>query len=122
MDLTDVNSVLQDTIQDATGNIEDAIYRSLSSTEKVSLAGLANVTDDVRLFVPLDAVCDILQRKQLGVSRQELLRALEQLTERDLIHERRLGQQLQYSFKMGLVRMWLRQNEILLRLQEELAG
>ena len=121
VDLTDVNNALQDTIQDATGNIEDAIYRRLSPTEKDGLAGLAYVTDDVRLFVPLDSIYDILQRKHLGVSRQELLRALEQLRERDLIQERRLGQQLQYSFKMGLVRMWLRQNEVLLRLQEEFA-
>jgi len=121
VDLMDVNNVLQDTIQDATGNIENALYGILSDAEKMALAGLANVTDDVRLFVPSDAIYDILQRKSLKMSRQELLQALEQLRERDLIQERRLGQQLQYSFKMGLVRMWLKQNEVLLRLQEEFA-
>jgi len=121
LDLVDVNLVLQETVRDTTGNIENSLYANLSEPEKRALSGLANVTDDIRFFVPLDSIHDILERKRLAMPRRELMQALEYLKERDLIQERRLGQQLQYSFKMGIVRMWLKQAETLLRISEELA-
>lgn len=119
VDLVDVNMVLQETITDTTGNIENSLYANLSEPEKRALSGLANVTDDIRLFVPLDSIHAVLERKRLSMSRSELMQALEHLKERDLIQERRLGQHLQYSFKMGIVRMWLKQAETLVRLSEE---
>jgi len=121
LDLVDVNLILLETVRDTTGNIENSLYANLSEPEKRALSGLADVTDDVRFFVPLDSIYDVLERKRLGMPRRELMQALEHLKERDLIQERRLGQQLQYSFKMGIVRMWLKQAETLLRISEELA-
>jgi hypothetical protein len=50
------------------------------------------------------------------------MQALKALEERDLVTEMRIGQQLRYSFRMGLVRLWLRQNEMLLRLSEGRSG
>jgi hypothetical protein len=120
VDLVDVNLVLQETIRDTTGHIEGSIFANLPEQEKVALAGLANVTDDIRFSVPPDIVHDTLESRHLHMSSRELMQALRHLTERDLIEEHRLGQQLQYSFKMGVVRMWLKQSEMLLRLSEEL--
>jgi len=121
LDLVDVNLILLETVRDTTGNIENSLYANLSEPEKMALSGLADVTDDIRFFVPLDSIYDVLERKRLEMPRRELMQALEHLKERDLIQERRLGQQLQYSFKMGIVRMWLKQAETLLRISEELA-
>ena len=119
LDLVDVNLILLETVRDTTGNIENSLYANLSEPEKMALSGLADVTDDIRFFVPLDSIYDVLERKRLEMPRRELMQALEHLRERDLIQERRLGQQLQYSFKMGIVRMWLKQAETLLRISEE---
>jgi hypothetical protein len=60
-----------------------------------------------------------LDRLDLSVSGKELLNALYALCERDLVIERRMGQTLQYGFKMDLIRMWLQQNDMLLRLSQE---
>ena len=119
VELTDLEFVLKDVLQDATGNIENSIYNYLGNAEKLALAALANVTDDVRVFVPLGDVAGALERRGLTLPREELMQALKALEERDLVTEMRIGQQLRYSFRMGLVRMWLRQNEMLLRLSEE---
>ena len=119
VELTDLEFVLKDVLQDATGNIENSIYNYLGDAEKLALAALANVTDDVRVFVPLSDVAGVLERRGLTLPRDELMQALKALEERDLVAEMRIGQQLRYSFRMGLVRMWLRQNEMLLRLSEE---
>jgi len=119
VELTDLEFVLKDVVQDATGNIENSIYNYLGDAEKLALAALANVTDDVRVFVPLSDVAGILERRGFNLPRDELMQALKALEERDLITEMRIGQQLRYSFRMGLVRMWLKQNEMLLRLSEE---
>jgi hypothetical protein len=117
--LPEIEVVLQEVIQDDTGVLQNAIYAPLSKPEQKALASLANVTDDRRIFVPAEAVEHMLDRQGVGISRKELLDALRALCERDLVIEKRLGQSLQYGFKMDLIRMWLRQNEVLLRLSQE---
>ncbi|MBC7237988.1 MAG: hypothetical protein H5T69_19265, partial [Chloroflexi bacterium] len=119
IELTDVDAVIQDVVRDATGNIENSIYNDLSEAEKLVLAALAHVTDEVRVFVLLGDIANMLERRRLGMSREEILQALRALRERDLVTETRIGQQLRYSFRMGLVRMWLRENEMLLRLAQQ---
>ena len=119
VELTDLDLVIQSVVQDATGNIENSIYNYLSREEKTVLAALASVTDDVRVFVPLGDIAGEMERRGLSMPREDVLQALKALRERDLVTEMRIGQQLRYSFRMGLVRMWLRQNEILLRLGQE---
>lgn len=119
IELSDLDYVVKDVVQDATGNIENSIYNYLSRTERLALAALANATDDVRVFVSLADIIGVLEGRNLGMPRDEVMQALRSLVERDLVTEMRIGQQLRYSFRMGLVRMWLRQNEVLLRLGEE---
>jgi HEAT repeat protein/energy-coupling factor transporter ATP-binding protein EcfA2 len=118
IELTDLDIVIRDVVRDATGNIENSIYLYLSDTEKLVLAALANVTDDVRVFVPMGDVSSLLERRGMGITRTDLENALRALVERDLLTEMRIGQQLRYSFRMGLIRLWLKQNEILLRLSQ----
>lgn len=118
--LPDIDVVLQDVIQDNTGNLQKAVYAPLSKPEQRVLTALANVTDDYRIYVPPDMVEEVLDKYKLGIPKPELLDALRGLRERDLIVEKRIGQSLQYGFKMGLIRMWLRQNEVLLRLSQEM--
>ena len=122
IELTDLDYVLRDVVRDATGNIENSIYDQLGREEKLALAALANVTDDVKIFVSLGEIATMLERRGLGLPRENLMQALRALEERDLVTEMRIGQQLRYAFRMGLVRMWLRQNEILLRLSQEQEG
>lgn len=119
--LTDLDFVIHGVVQDATGNIENSIYNYLAHAEKAVLAAMAHVTDDVRVFVPLGDIAGMLERRQLSMPREEIMQALQALKERDLVTEMRIGQQLRFSFRMGLVRMWLMQNEILLRLGQEAA-
>jgi|GEM_PF-1221771 len=115
----DLDYVLREVVQDATGNIEGNIYHFLNGAERAALAALAAITDEVRVFVPLEDIAAMLERRHLSLPRSRLMRALQGLQERELVAERRIGQQLYYAFRMGLVRMWLRQNEILLRLSQE---
>jgi hypothetical protein len=61
-------------------------------------------------------VAEVLARYELDIPKPQLLDALRSLRERDLVVEQRIGQSLQYGFKMGLIRMWLRRSESLLRL------
>ena len=122
VELTDLDYVIHDVVQDATGNIEKSIYDYLGEAEKLALAALANVTDDLRVFVPLSDVVGALERRGLALPRDAVMQALKALEERDLVTEMRIGQQLRYSFRMGLVRLWLRQNEMLLRLSEGRSG
>ena len=117
--LTDLDFVIHGVVQDATGNIENSIYNYLAHSEKAVLAAMAHVTDDVRVFVPLGDIAGMLERRQLSMPREQIMQALQALKERDLVTEMRIGQQLRFSFRMGLVRLWLRQNEILLRLGQE---
>jgi HEAT repeat protein len=114
--LPDVDVVLQEVIQDNTGQLEKAIYAQLTKPEQQALTGLANVTDDRTVFVSPDAVAEVLARYELDIPKPQLLDALRSLRERDLVVEQRIGQSLQYGFKMGLIRMWLRRSESLLRL------
>ena len=122
IELTDLDYVLRDVIRDATGNIRNSIYNYLEEPEKLTLAALANTTDDVKVFVSLGEVASTLERRHLEMPREQLMQALKVLEERDLVTEMRIGQQLRYSFRMGLVRMWLVQNEILLRLSQSKEG
>jgi HEAT repeat protein len=119
VELTDLDYVIRDVVQDATGNIENSIYNHLSQEEKLVVAALAHVTDDVRVYVTLGEVLATLHRRDFDIDRNAVIQALKALSERDLVKEMRIGQQLRYSFGMGLVRLWLRQNEILLRLGQE---
>lgn len=122
VELSDVDAVIQELVRDATGNIENSIYNDLTDDEKLVLAALAHVTDEVRVFVLLGDIANILERRQLGMSRDGILESLRTLGERDLVIETRIGQQLRYSFRMGLVRMWLRENEMLLRFAQHREG
>ena len=121
IELVDLNWAIRDAVRDATGNI-GSIYGHLSDNEKPALAALANLTDDVRLYTPFGDIVGLLERRHLAIPRDQLMEALESLGERDLTNETRIGQQLCYSFRMELVRLWLRQNETLLRLAQERAG
>jgi len=111
--------VIGGVLQDAAGNIENSIYNYLDDSEKLVLAALAYVTDEIRVFVPLGDILSLLQRRHIALDREQALQALMALKERDLVNEMRIGQQLRYSFKMGLTRRWLKQNEILLRIIQE---
>jgi hypothetical protein len=122
VELGDVDAVIQDVVRDATGNIENSIYNDLCDDEKLVLAALAHVTDEVRVFVLLGDIATMLERRRLGMSRERLLQSLRALCERDLVNETRIGQQLRYSFRMSLVRMWLRENEMLLRFAQQQEG
>ncbi|NLG49405.1 MAG: hypothetical protein GX552_04760 [Chloroflexi bacterium] len=115
----DLDYVLREVVRDTTGNIEGNIYHFLNGAERAALAALAAITDEVRVFVPLEDIAAMLERRHLSLPKSQLMRALQGLQERELVAERRMGQQLYYAFRMGLVRMWLRQNEILLRLSQE---
>jgi len=117
--LPDIDLVLQEVIQDDNAVLRGTIYDPLTQPERRVLAGLASITDDRRILVPADSVGQILQRHDLSVSGQDLLRALHALCDRDLVVERRMGQTLQYGFKMDLIRLWLQQNDMLLRLGQE---
>ena len=119
VELNDLEFVIGGVLRDAAGNIENSIYNYLGDSEKLVLAALAHVTDEVRVFVPLGDILNLLQRRHIEISREQVLQALLALQERDLVSEMRIGQQLRYSFKMGLTRRWLRQNEILLRIIQE---
>ena len=119
VELTGLDFVIRGVLQDAAGNIENSIFNFLERSEKLVLATLAHVTDDVRVFVPMGDIVSLLGRRHLTMAREEIIQALQALKERDLVNEMRIGQQLRYSFKMGLTRTWLRQNEILLRMGQE---
>jgi hypothetical protein len=111
--------VMRNVIEDATGNIEQGIYRHLPQHERRVIAAAASVADDVRVYVPLSDIVDELDRHHLSLPREQVLDALRALRERDLITEMPLAQQLRYAFRMGLIRMWLKHNEMLLRLAQE---
>ncbi len=117
--LPDIDVVLQEVIQDNTGVLQNSVYAPLRKPEQKVLAGLANVTDDRTILVPPAVVAQVLDKHGLDIPKSQLLDALRSLRERDLVVERRMGQSLQYGFKMDLIRMWLRQNEMLLRLSQE---
>ncbi len=120
VDLPDLDLVLSDVIQDNAAVLQNAVYAPLSEAEQKVLAALANVTDDYRILVPPDVVAKMLDKYKLSLAKEDLLGALRSLRERDLVDEQRVGQSLQYGFRMGLIRMWLRQNEVLLRLSQEM--
>ena len=117
--LPDIDVVLQEVIQDNAGVLQNAIYAPLTKPEQKVLTALANVTNDRTILVPPDKVAEVLAKYGLDVDTTQLLEALRSLRERDLVDERRMGQTLQYGFKMDLIRMWLSQNEMLLRLSQE---
>jgi HEAT repeat protein len=117
--LPDIDVVLQKVIQDDNAVLRSTIYDPLTPAERRVLAALASVTDDRRILVPAETVVQMLNRLELSIPGKDLLNALHALRERDLVIERRMGQTLQYGFKMDLIRMWLQQNDMLLRLSQE---
>lgn len=116
----DIDVVLQEIIQDNAGVLQNSVYAPLSGPERRVLAALANVTTEQRVYVPPGMVAEKLNDHKLSVGKQELLDALRSLRERELVVEQRAGQSLTYGFKMGLIRMWLCQNDVLLRLGQEM--
>jgi len=116
----DVQVVLQDVVQDSSGVLQSAMFAPLSRSEQIVLAGLANVTDENRVYVLPETVAQRLEQSKLSIPGKDLLEALRSLRERDLVVEQKSGQSLMYRFKMGLIRMWLCQNEVLLRLSQEM--
>jgi HEAT repeat protein len=120
VDLADLDLVTWGVVQDATGNIEHGIYYHLSNAERRVIAAAASLTDDVHVLVALDDLAERLDQHRLGMPREAILEALRALVERDLMYEERMGQTLGYGFRMGLIRLWLNQNETLLRLAQEI--
>jgi HEAT repeat protein len=118
--LPDLDVVLREVIEDNTGNLQRAVYAPLSAPEQRVLAALANVTDDYRILVPPDVVAHELDEYKLWIAKSDLFDALHSLCERDLLVDQRVGRTLQYGFRMNLIRMWLRQNEVVLRLSQEM--
>ncbi len=116
----DAQVVLQDIIQDSSGVLQSTIFAPLSMPEQMVLAALANVTDENRVYVLPEVVAQKLEQSKLNVSRKELLEALRSLRESDLVVEQKSGQSLMYGFRMGLIRMWVCQNDVLLRLSQEM--
>jgi len=116
----ELEEVLQDVIQDNAGQLQKAVYAVLSQPEQRALAALANITDDYQLYVPPEMLEKVLRDYKLDLPKTELLDALRSLRERDLVVEKRIGQSLRYGFKMDLIRMWIRQNEVLLRISQEM--
>jgi type I restriction enzyme M protein len=117
--LPDLNLVLKEVIEDNAGVLQNAIYAPLSRAERTVLAALATITDDRTVLVPWEAVAEALYEHTLEVAKPSLFGALCSLSERDLVVEKRIGRGLQYGFRMDLIRMWLRQNNMLLRLSQE---
>jgi len=115
----DLEVVLHKTMEDTSGNIRNSIWIYLSSYEQRALAALAEVTTEQIIYVLPDRLTEVLTRHDLGIPKLALLDALRELCERDLVMETRIGQRLAYGFKMGLIRLWLRQSEMLIRLKEE---
>jgi hypothetical protein len=119
VELSDLDIVTRGVVQDATGNIEHGIFMQLSQAEKRVIAAAASITDNVRVYVPVEAILDRLLQYRLGMPREDTIEALRSLCERDLIMEMRMGRRLRYAFRMGLIRLWLNQNDMLLRLAQE---
>jgi HEAT repeat protein len=116
--LSDVNHALKETIEKYSSLIQYLYGKELSEEERRALAALAEVTDE-GYFVPLESIEHALSRYDLSMPKQDLMDALARLRDRDLIEEKTIRRQLQYSFRMGLVGVWLEQNNALLRLKEE---
>lgn len=119
VNMTDFVQVLQGTIEDATGNIERSIYHYLTDEEKRVLVALAELTNEQVIYVTIDQIIEVLEQHDLGMPTTDLLEALRQLRERDLVLEQKIGSRFAYGFKMGLVRMWLKEKDMLVRVKEE---
>ena len=115
----DLEMILRKTIEDTSGNIRNSIWIYLSKDEQRALAALAEVTTEQIIYVLPDRLLEVLTKHELPVPKLALLDALRELCERDLVMETRIGQRLAYGFKMGLIRLWLCENEMLIRLKEE---
>ncbi|MBI3943884.1 MAG: HEAT repeat domain-containing protein [Chloroflexi bacterium] len=118
IDLDDVKEALNETIRETAGSLRYD-FDTITRQEKWALAALARETDYNKYFVGLIDIENTLSRFRLPLSRSELLDALSQLRDRDIVIERHEGQQLLYGIAMEILRIWLNQNEILMRLSEE---
>jgi HEAT repeat protein len=120
--LRDVDRALQATVEETTGIIRHS-YASLSTRERMSLTGLAHITDDGRPFASLDDITETLRQDGATASKREMFEALRALVERDFLVERGgEGAGRQYGFAMELVRVWIEKNDEYTRLLEELRG
>ncbi len=120
--LPDIDQILQEIVQDNNGVLQKSVYSPLTGSERRVLAALASVTNDRTIYVPPETIAQALERHRLTLDRPTLMGALRMLQERELVDERRVGQILQYSFRMDLIRLWIGQNEMLLRLSQEASG
>jgi hypothetical protein len=82
----------------------------------VTMAALAFVSD-AWTSVPTRDIETTLGRHGFSVS--NLSNVLRELKDQDFLQEKKVGQEHEYRFRMELLRVWLEQNEMLLRLKEE---
>jgi len=115
VDLSDVNQALEKVVEEIAGQIKWD-YELLSRDELVTMAALAFVSD-AWTSVPTRDIETTLRRH--GFSVPNLSNVLRELKEQDFIQEKKAGQEHEYRFCMELLRVWLEQNEMLLRLKEE---
>ncbi|MBC8492911.1 MAG: HEAT repeat domain-containing protein [Chloroflexi bacterium] len=116
IDLSDVNEALAKVIEEDAGNLSWD-YGLLSREEQVILAALAFISDEWT-FVPTREIEATLRLH--GFSAPNVSNVLRELRDQDFIEERQVRQEYQYRFCMELLRVWLEQNEMLLRLKEEI--
>jgi AAA+ ATPase superfamily predicted ATPase len=116
IDLSDVNEALEKLVEEIPGQIKWD-YELLSRDEQVTMAALAFVSD-AWTSVPIRDIETILRRH--GFSVPNLPNVLRELKDQDFIQEEKAGQEHGYRFRMELLRVWLEQNEMLLRLKEEI--
>ena len=116
VDLSDVNEALEKLVEEIPGQIKWD-YELLSRDEQVTMAALAFVSD-AWTSVPTRDIETTLERH--GFSVPNLSNVLRELKGQDFIQEKKVGQKHEYRFRMELLRVWLEQNDMLLRLKKEI--
>jgi len=116
IDLSDVNQALEKVVEEIPGQVKWD-YELLSSDGQVTMAALAFASDEWT-SVPTRDIGATLERH--GLSVPNLPSILRQLKDQDFIQEKRVGQRHEYRFRMELLRVWLEQNEMLIRLKEKI--
>jgi hypothetical protein len=113
VDLSDVNQAVEEVVEEYAGQLKWD-YDRLSREEQVTMAALAFVSDEWA-SVPTRDIEATLSRHELSVP--NLSNVLRELKDQDFIHEKKVGREHEYRFHMELLRAWLEQNEMLLRLK-----
>ncbi len=115
LDITDVEAVLPDVIEQATPNLQFT-WDDSTMVEKVVLATLAAKIPEYRAGVLRRTLDKTLRRAQLFPSRRDVNSALKRLFERDIINS-----QEPYEFRVELFQRWLTEYKQLDWVREELA-